>query len=161
MMEKSIKRLVFSLFTLFFAYAISNSIMSVVQTNVIREYNLISVRQGFMDLASRIGMLIAFFSIPFLQSKVKRIIILCAGTGSMIVNMCIIGFGPSFMVFLCSLTLIGIGSCYLDSFLNALIIDLSGEQSIKYVNMLHMSFAIGAMVNPFIINKIRDIFVRV
>lgn len=155
-MKQSIKRLIFSLFTLFFASAISSSIMSVVQTNVIREYDLIGDRQGFMDLATRVGSLASLFSIPFLQSKVKRIAMVCMGAGLMIINMCMIGLNTSFVFLIFSLICISMGFCYLENFLNALILDLSGEQGIKYMNLLHMSFAIGAMINPFIINSIRN-----
>ena len=155
-MEKSIKKLIVALFVLYLASAISNSIMSVIQTNVIRDYNLVSIQQSYMDLATRIGTIAALCSIPFLQSKVKRMFMICFGTAAMIVNMCFIGMSSSFIILLLALVLISIGSCFQDSFVNALIIDLSGNESTKYVNTLHMVFGVGAMVNPFIINRIRD-----
>ena len=155
--DASAKKLTFSLFALYLASAIAGSIMSVVQTNIITEFGLVSAQQGFMDQASRIGMLIALFTIPFLQSKVKRVVMMCFGVALMALNMCIVGFSSGFMALILCLALISFGSCYLDSYVNALIIDLNGEQSTKYVNMLHMAFGIGAMINPFIVNAIRDL----
>ncbi len=156
MKSNQTSKITVSLFILYMMSAIQSSIMSVVQHDIITAYGLTSIQVGLLSTASSIGMFASLFSIPVVQSKVKRIILMTIGAILMVTNMCLVGLSSSFAVLLVALCFMSLGGSYMDTFLNSLVIDLNGEKSTKYVNLLHTFFSVGALINPYIVQWIAD-----
>ena len=148
------QKITLSLFLLYMISAIQSSIMSVVQNDIINAYGLTGAQIGLLSTASSIGMFASLFTIPIVQSKVKRVVLMTFGAALMVLNMCLIGFSSSWLILLMAICFMGIGGNYMDTFLNSLVIDLNGEKSFRYVNLLHTFFSVGALVNPYIVRAI-------
>lgn len=151
------KTLNISLFVLYMVSAVQGSIMSVVQSDIIVDYGLTGTEAALLSTASSIGMFFALFSIPVVQSKIKRVTCMLIGLILMVVNMCLIGLSTSFYILLCAIAMMAIGSNYHDTFLNSLVIDLNGKNSTRYMNLLHMFFSVGALINPYIVRALDNL----
>ncbi|MBE5758439.1 MAG: MFS transporter [Clostridiales bacterium] len=156
-MKNRTKIINISLFVLYMVSAIQSSIMSVVQNDIIRDYGLSIAEAGFLSTASSIGMFASLFSIPFVQSRVKRMTCMTIGLVLMVVDMVLIGISTSFYVLLAAIAFMSLGSSYHDTFLNSLVIDLNGKDAPRYMNLLHTFFSVGALINPYIVKWIANI----
>lgn len=155
---KANKRVVISVLLMMLGLSMSVGIISMVLSDLVSEFSLVGAQQGYFGTLNSVGAMAALLSIFLLEGRVKKTTMLILSMVMMAVALIVIGFSSTFGAILIAYAVNGMGVGYLDSYSSSLIIDLQGEDSAKYMSMLHGCFAVGSLISPIIIQWILNYY---
>ena len=135
-------------------YAMTMTATPVLLNNFINEYGLVSVQQGFMTSMMSVGSILASFTVMVLLGRVKKLRMLIISAFIQVVMLILIGLSTSLVALLAACALLGLSCGLVDTLANSCIVDVSRDNSAKYMGALHGVFGIGSLVTPIFIQLI-------
>ena len=135
-------------------YSLCYNIIAVTMTPIINTFALTGTSQGLMTSMQNLGSILPLFIIPMLQGRVRKIWLILSASLLEIAMMFLTGAAADFPMLLTACVLLGAGNNFLDTTVNAYIVDLHPNDSSKYLGMLHGFFGIGGLLTPILISAI-------
>lgn len=148
------KRATAGLLLLLVSMAFGSSTLSVMLNQIINEFGLVSARQGTMSSLMMAGSLAAVVTVPFLQGRVRKTLMLTLGMAVQLASLLLTGSAPGFVPLLGACLLLGVSGGWLDTYANAAMVDIHREKSAKYMGLLHGCYGIGSIVAPLALQGI-------
>lgn len=135
-------------------FAMCATAMQVLVSQIIDEFQLVSAQQGLTNSVISLGNLLAVMSVPFLQGRVRKTLLL--GVSGVIQTLMLVftGASSSFYILLAACLFLGVGGGWIDNYANAVIVDIHRQNSAKYVGMLHGFYAVGAIFTPLVVQGV-------
>ena len=143
-----------AIFVMVLAYAMAKCLLSVVMSDMIDEFALQGSTQGFLSSASSTGALCSLLSMFLLQGRVSKKTMLALSALLLMAVLCVIGLTSSFPMLLLLLLMQGAAMGYLEAYMNAMVVDLNGDQSGPALNLLHVFFGIGGLGSAFAVQAV-------
>jgi len=96
------------------------------------------------------------FAGGLLVERLGRPVVLPAAAGLIGAGLLIGGIGPVWLVFVLGAIVLGLGGGAIDGGINGLALAISGEGRGRALNLLHLTFAIGAFISPVVVGQLVD-----
>ena len=135
-------------------YAFSGALISTLLNHIIDEFHLTGTSEGIMSSLMNVGLMVTFLVSPALQGRIKKLKMIMVSTIILTVALLICGFAGTAIIFGIGSIVLGIGSGFLDGYMNSTLIDLYPEDSTKPMGLLHGFYGIGSLVMPLILQAL-------
>lgn len=136
------------LFLLEFAYAISFTMVGPLMPTLIEEYGLKLSQGGLIMTFQSIGGILAIIIGGVLADLLRKSRLILITFAVYTLTLFSIGFAPGFVLLLGIFFILGASTRMLDTVNNAYIADIHQEKRGLYLNILHTSFGVGALLGP-------------
>lgn len=134
-----------------FAFAIANSLVSVLINDIIDTFSLSGTAQGLVSSLLSLGMFIAVLVTPLLQGRVRKLTMLLLSGLLQAAALALSGLAQSFELFGLTVALLGVGCGWMDNFSNSCIVDVHSGESPRYLGWLHGIFGVGSLLAPALV----------
>jgi len=133
-----------------FLYSLSHSLMSVMVNEIVDGFSLSGASEGMMGSMFGIGAMAATLIAPLIQGRVAKLTAFLFATALQAVTLVLCGASAVFWLFCGSCVLVGAGGGLVDTYANAILIDVHKEDSPRYLGYLHGLFGTGSLLAPLI-----------
>lgn len=135
-------------------YAFSGALISTLLNHIIDTFHLTGAGEGIMSSLMNAGLMVTFLVSPALQGRIKKMQMILVSTVILSIALLICGFAGKAFVFGIGSIVMGIGSGFLDGYMNSTLIDLYPDNSTKPMGLLHGFYGIGSLVMPLVLQSL-------
>ncbi|MDL2293718.1 MFS transporter [Ruminococcaceae bacterium OttesenSCG-928-D13] len=140
-----------------FGFAFCNTSAAAVINQVIEEFGLSSAGQGLQATVTQAGSFVCILLIPFVGGRATKAALLGFGALLQAVMTALAGVSPTLFLMLACVALVGAGGSLIDVYANAFIIDIHGQNSARFLGMVHGVYGLGAVVTPLLATTLLDL----
>lgn len=153
-----VRRMIYSAYICIFAYSFSDALTNLLVNEVIDTFSLTGTKQGFMGSMVNIGLMAALIIAPLFQDKISKKTMLVFSCVIQAFNLILCGLSSYFWLFCFACIFLGAGAGLADTYSNSVVVDVGGENQMKYLGYLHGIFGVGSLLAPlimqFMLNRI-------
>lgn len=146
--KKAYKRLTIGIFFIEFLYGISGTVWSVILPYLMNYYNKSVTDIGAVTSLFGIGSVIAVLILMYILDKFTKPRVLCIIALLFFASILLQGLAPAFLILPIAYFTMGGSVMAMDTVNAAVIVDMYGEKSKTYVNLLHGMFGLGSISGP-------------
>ena len=140
------------LYLLMFINGISVTMIGPLMPVFVNQYEISISTSGLIILLKGIGALMALISGLAFAGMVRKSLLINIIFGIFIVSILLVSLEPSYIILLIFFFFTGASISLLDAVLNAYIAEMHSKKLGFYINLLHASFGVGALLGPFFSN---------
>lgn len=155
--EKNNKLVFLSACMLMFTFAFSATMISPILSEIINHFNLRLSQGGLIFTFQSIGGILIIILLGFISDYYSKHKIIIIGFSLYVISLYLISITPLFNLLLLLFFVLGIGTRIVDTISNALISQQFVTKKGVYLNLLHTSFGIGALLGPLYSRSLLDI----
>jgi fucose permease len=142
--------LTFGLYALFFAYALSVTMIGPLIPVIMNQYRIVLSESGLITLILGTGGILSVVAGALVSDLFRKSLLVKLAAFVYSLSLILMAFSGSYAVFLILYFFLGASTRLLDAVVNAYVSDIHVEKRGFYMNMLHASFALGAVAGPLI-----------
>lgn len=151
---RALKIVIAALLILVCGYSLAGNIITVTMTPIINTFALTGTSQGLMTSMINLGSFLSLIILPLLQGHMHKVkLIICSAAviaGALFLTGAVSGLTALLTICL----ILGAGTNFLDTVVNAYIVDLSGKDGSKNLGLVHGFYGIGGLLTPILITSI-------
>jgi len=142
------KILTIAIFTIEFIYAMAGTVWSVILPYLMIHYNKSVADIGAATSCYGLGSILAVLSLMYLLDRFKKPKVLCIILVVFFAGILLQGLAPEFYLLPVAYFIFGSAGMSMDTVNAAIIVDMYGEKSKTYVNILQGMFGLGSILGP-------------
>ena len=146
--ERATRRVTTAILFSTFAYGMVNSITSVLINDIVDAFQLTGAAQGLITSMLNVGLMLALLAAPLLQGRIRKLSMLLLAGLLQVLGLSVCGATPSFALFVTFVVVTGVGSGWLDSYVNSCMVDVHPDDGPHYLGLLHGTFGIASLLAP-------------
>jgi len=146
--KKIYKLLTISIFFIEFIYAMAGTVWGVILPHIMIHYNKTFTDIGAATSLFGVGSILSVLLLMFVLDKYKKLKVLCFILVVLIAGILIEGLAPPFYLLPISYFIFGSAGMALDTVNSAIIVDIYGDKSKTYINILQGMFGLGSIMGP-------------
>lgn len=135
-------------------YGFVNSFSSVVMNRVVDTYSLTGGAQGIMSSMISLGCIVAYFSVPALQGRVRKTTVLIIAAVLVALSFFALGTTSHYIGMIGICIVLGVGFGWTDTYCNSIMVDLHAYDSASRLGLLHGGFGVGSLLSPLVITAL-------
>jgi len=146
--KKAYLLITIGVFAIEFLYGTVCTIWGVILPPLMKQYNITVTDIGAAGSRFGLGAIVAVLILMYILDRFKKPKVLCLIAAIFFVAIFMQGLAPAFYVLPIAYFLEGLAGMAIDTIHSAIIIDIYGEKSRFYINILHGMFGIGCILGP-------------
>jgi len=150
------KFLLLSIFIIMIIYAVFACLYGAEATVMMGFLGTGTTEQGFLTTLQSAGGLSVSLLLLFFGDKMGRLKAIAFGTAMLAAGSLFTAFGTNYMQVLLFALVAGVGYTFIDIMGNAAIVDIFPDRKKTALPMLHMTYAVGAVIGPFFATAVVD-----
>ncbi len=132
-------------------YACSYVLISGLLNEIVNEFNLTGAAEGLAPSLLSFGMMVAVIVFPALQGRIRKMTMIFISGIVLAVCVFFMGISQSWIMFAIFTCIMGLAAGGIDTFSNAIIIDMYPEDSSKPMGLFHGFYGLGSLIMPLVV----------